>query len=985
MKRLTVCAAVAAAACAACAQAERSVALVENGVAKCRVVLADDASLPEKFGARELAKYFAKATGCGELDGQYEIAIDCRDRRDGLDPWKEDEFEIDVGEKRMTITGYGKRGALYGVYEVLKEYAGMRWLVPGEDGEYCVHKGGTIELPLGKTSKKPYLKIRETRTSEDEGFLWTVRNNMQSQGLGLNRFQDAKGRRPKGADRLEELCEKGIGPCGHIQSVLLLSDIDKPSYLVTKEMAEKTFKEHPDWFPVEDGKRKLIWGPADRNPCVTNSGYLDHAAAVICSWIDRPHGRDSYMTIGNNDIPMWCECEKCRALDAPERKGTRGEMSDRNWYMVGEIAKRVWKRFPEAKLAGWAYQNFWYPPVNVKIDPRLKVFISFNHQCWRHSCLDPKCKINAEMRRIYGMWAKTGLPLVVNRDEVAAGGAPGSDFLPSESIAYQNFLDYAKMGCSGSHFCISGPYPRFLAYRKESAPFYGHNDGWYAMWQMCYLSSRFEWDITRDYAKEYEEANSLYYGHKAWDGAMKEFRRTLEKAFFETPGCIGWGSGAPLGRCLDQAGMEAKLKGLLDKAVAIAKEDGDQKALKHIEMEKSVFERTWLVARKSYLENFKELNVYRRAGEIKVDGVLDEADWKNADVLSNFAAAPWGKVKTDAIQQTFVRVVYDPDWLYIAVEAMEPELAKAKAGKSVDRKDGYGQLGNHVELFYSFPDMAERCFQLMFNSEGQIVDNKVNSIADVDTSFTTSAKWAVKKGADRWTLEVAVPCSEIGQNCFDGATWRLNVARQREVEGSPRESSSACAGQFYAPATFINMKFTPKRAAGIGQGRDTAPWQNAGFEAFKPNPTDKRFTWTRWETPDVPKAWDAKSTPGALKEENGNHYIHILADPKTDVSQYFLGPGKGSLHTTFRARGKGRLCLWTGNYTDYDPPGHGYRIIDGTSKNNFFDLTPEWKTYSFDTPKLGRPTERVAHRFRMRGEGCWADIDDVFVTPHFEQ
>ena len=55
-----------------------------------------------------------------------------------------------------------------------------------------------------------------------------------------------------------------------------------------------------------------------------------------------------------------------------------------------------------------------------------------------------------------------------------------------------------------------------------------------------------------------------------------------------------------------------------------------------------------------------------------------------------------------------------------------------------------------------------------------------------------------------------MPCSEIRQNCFDGATWRLNVARQREVEGSPRESSSACAGQFYAPATFINMKFTPK-------------------------------------------------------------------------------------------------------------------------------------------------------------------------------
>ena len=817
MNKLVVSAAIALVAFACCAQNGGRVALVENGVAKCRVALSDDASLPEKFGAKELAKYFSKATGCGELNGQYEIVVNCLDRRDGLDPWVEDEFEIDVGETRMTITGRGKRGALYGVYEVLKEYAGMRWLVPGEDGEYCIHKSGTIAIPLGKISKKPYLKIRETRTTADEGYLWTVRNNMQSQGLGLHRFTDAKGRRTKDADRLEELCEKGVGPCGHIQSVLLLSDEDNPSYATSREKAEKMFKEHPDWFPVEDGKRKLIWGAADRNPCVTNPGYLDHAAAVICKWIDRPHGRDSYMTIGNNDIPMWCECEKCRALDAPERKGTRGEMSDRNWYMVGEIAKRVWKRFPEAKLAGWAYQNFWYPPVHVKIDPRLKVFISFNHQCWRHSCLDPKCKINAEMRRIYGMWAKTGLPLVVNRDEVAAGGAPGSDFLPSESIAYQNFVDYAKMGCSGSHFCVDGPYPRFLSYLKESAPYYGQNDEWYAMWQTCYLSARFEWDITRDYAKEYEEANSLYYGRKAWDGAMKEFRRTLEKAFFETPGCIGHGSFAPLGRCLDQAGVEAKLTGLVAKAVELARADGGPQAIKHVEMEKSIFERTWIAARKRYLENFKELNVYRRTADIKVDGVLDEADWKNADVLSNFAAPPWAKVKSDKIQQTFVRAVYEHDWIYFAVEAMEPTPDKMTAGKSVDRNEGYRHLGNHVELFYSFPDMAERCFQLMFNSEGQVMDNKILSSLNVDRSFTTTAKWAVRKGADRWTLEVAIPCSEIGQNCFDGATWRLNVGRQREVEGAARETSSACAGLFYAPASFINMKFTPSRASGIGK------------------------------------------------------------------------------------------------------------------------------------------------------------------------
>lgn len=963
------------------------VRLVEEGVAKCRVVVSKTASNPERFGATELAKYFAKATGCGELNGAYPIVLDCMERRDGLDPWKEDEFEIEVTKTGTKIMGYGPRGTLYGVYEILKEYAGMRWLVPGEDGEYCVHTGRTIALPVGKVKKKPYLKIRETRTTADEGALWTVRNNMQSQGLALHRFSDGKGRRTKDCDRLEELCEKGVGPCGHIQSMLLTTDLaDKNPPKDAKARAEAMFAKHPEWFPVVDGKRKVVWTANSPNPCVSNKAYLDHAAEVICRLIDRPHGRDAFMTLGNNDTTLWCQCEKCRALDAPGARGTKGEMSDRYWHMVNGIAKRVWNRFPDAKFCGWAYQNYWYPPVKTKIDPRLKVFISFNNQCWRHHCLDPKCTVNAEMRKIYSLWAKTGLPLVINRDEISSSG-PGSDFLPSESILWQNFRDYKEMGCSGSHFCVSGPYPRFVDREKNKPPFYGANDEWYAMWQTCYLSARSGWDNTRDYAKDWEEANALYYGKTSWEGAMREFRRTLEKAFFETPGCMGWGSGAPLGRCLDQAGMELKLKGLLEKAVAIAKTDSDPRALRHVEMEKSIFERTWLKARQVYLDNFKELNVYRRKDKITVDGDLDEADWKDADVLSNFKASPWSKVGTPDIQQTFVRVTYDPDFLYLAVEAMEPEIAKMKAGKTVDRQHGYKQLGNHLELFYSFPDMAEGCYQLMVNSEGQMYDLKRASVADSDSSFLTNAKWAVKMGADRWTLEIAIPCTEIGQNCVDGATWRLNVARQREVEGAERESSSCCNGRFYAPATFVNMKFTPGRAKGIAQGNDMAPWKNAGFEAFRPNPADSRFTWTKWTSPNVPKEWSdgSRATPGELVEEGGNHYLRIHGSPKTDIFQYFLGNGKGSLHTTFRARGSGKLTFWTCSYTNFPTAAKrgGYCAVDGTSKSNTFDLTAEWKTYSFDTPKLGYPTERVAHRIRMRGEGSTADIDDVYITPHF--
>ena len=955
-----------------------SATLVEDGVAKCRVVVGENASRPEKFGASEISKYFDKATGCGALTGGCEIAVSV----EALPELKGDGFVMDVAPDRVKIVGATPRGALYGCYELLKEYAGMRWLVPGEDGEYCVLGGRTIRVPLGRVVRNPYLRVRETRTTGDEGYLWSARNNMQCE-VGLHRFTLPNGKRTRDADRLEELAVGGIGPCGHVMSTLLLwgagDEKDKPEV-----KARKLFAVHPEWFPLIKGERKLIWGANDPNPCISNVALLDHMAEVVCKWIDRPHGRDGYMIMGNNDTTIWCQCDKCRALDAPERNGTKGEISDRYWYMVGEISRRVWRKFPDAKFAGWAYQNYWYPPVRTKIDPRLKVFVSFNNQCWRHAILDEKCTINSEMRKIYGMWRETRHPFVVNRDEIACSGNPGSDFLPSESVLAQNLRDYARIGCAGSHFCVGGPFPRTVSWERNSPPFYGENDRWYAMWQTCYLSARLEWDPARDYAAMYEEANRLWYGAAAWNGAMREFRRNLEKAFFETPGCIGWGSGAPLGRCLDQAGMEQKLKGLLDKAVAIAKADPDPRSLAHVSKEKSIFEKTWLAQRKIYLDNFKELNVYRKTGEIAVDGVLDEADWRNADVLTNFKAPHWGKVKTEDLQQTFVRAVYEQDYLYLAVEAMEPAMDKAVAGANVDRDKGYDVLGNHVELFYSYPDMAERCFQLMLNSEGQMYDLFKRSVADFDTSFRTKAKWAVKKGADRWTVEIAIPTDEIGMKCFDGATWKLNVARQREVEGCARESSSCCNGEFYAPATFVNMKFTPSRAKGIGQGRDTAPWQNAGFESHKTNAKlHKNFQWRRWKSEEVPSAWSGRDTPGEYIEENGNHYVRLYGDRQTDVSQYFLGPGKGRLKVSFRARGKGRITVWTGNYVDYTTGKPGYRIVDGTSENHTFELGEEWKVYTFEVAKLGLATERVAQRIRM-AEGSQADVDDFYVTPMFE-
>ena len=53
----------AAALCGVVAASAADVTLVEDGAAKCRVVVAEDAHPALKFGAQEIAKYLGVATG----------------------------------------------------------------------------------------------------------------------------------------------------------------------------------------------------------------------------------------------------------------------------------------------------------------------------------------------------------------------------------------------------------------------------------------------------------------------------------------------------------------------------------------------------------------------------------------------------------------------------------------------------------------------------------------------------------------------------------------------------------------------------------------------------------------------------------------------------------------------------------------------------------------------------------------------------------
>jgi hypothetical protein len=283
---------------------------------------------------------------------------------------------------------------MYAAYELLKRFAGMRWITPGESGEFCVHKSRSIRVPLFSEVQCPKYPIRTTIGNDINAAFWHARNGMQT-------FVSTRGllSSSKEAKQMIALGVKSCATGGHILSAILIGG---PSDRKSMEKnRDALFAEHPEYFPLVDGKRIKIISAGDPNPCISNPEVLDRMADNLSKLIEGPYTADAYITIGNNDTTRWCECDNCRKLDPPETQRTRGELSDRYWFMVNEIAKRVWVKHPNAKLGGWAYQNFWYAPVRVKPDPRLRVMVSFNNQCWRHACDDAKCPVNKVMVDIY--------------------------------------------------------------------------------------------------------------------------------------------------------------------------------------------------------------------------------------------------------------------------------------------------------------------------------------------------------------------------------------------------------------------------------------------------------------------------------------------------------------------------------------------------------------------------------------------------------
>ena len=192
----------------------------------------------------------------------------------------------------------------------------------------------------------------------------------------------------------------------------------------------------------------------------------------------------------------------------------------------------------------------------------------------------------------------------------------------------------------------------------------------------------------------------------------------------------------------------------------------------------------------SSLHSEKKYKARMAKRPIKVDGKLNEHDWKQAVLISDFEDIE-GASKPKPAFSTTVKMMWDSQYLYIGAVLEEPHL--------------WGTLKKHDDIIYRDHDFevfidpmgdGEQYFEIEINVLGTIMDLFMNKPykkgGTFDMGWNTTgilskviANGTINDNSDidsGWTVEMAIPFTAISRNNRIASPstanpWRINFSR----------------------------------------------------------------------------------------------------------------------------------------------------------------------------------------------------------------
>lgn len=178
----------------------------------------------------------------------------------------------------------------------------------------------------------------------------------------------------------------------------------------------------------------------------------------------------------------------------------------------------------------------------------------------------------------------------------------------------------------------------------------------------------------------------------------------------------------------------------------------------------------WVHAQKKN-DGFR-LNIHRAQFPIRIDGVIDDPDWQQAQTAADFyMVLPMDTSRAQV--RTEVKMAYDATTLYlIAVCYHEP---RAYLVESLRRDFIFGKNDNFLVFIDPFDDLTYG-FSFGANAAGAQWDGSMYEGGKVDLNWDNKWTSAVKNYTDRWVFEAAIPFKSIRYK-KGISTWGINFSR----------------------------------------------------------------------------------------------------------------------------------------------------------------------------------------------------------------
>jgi Concanavalin A-like lectin/glucanases superfamily/Carbohydrate family 9 binding domain-like len=176
-----------------------------------------------------------------------------------------------------------------------------------------------------------------------------------------------------------------------------------------------------------------------------------------------------------------------------------------------------------------------------------------------------------------------------------------------------------------------------------------------------------------------------------------------------------------------------------------------------------------------YMSRKRILQAIPAKGDMVIDGQLDEPIWKDAPPIDHFVSHK--KLKLESLE-TRGRLLYTPKTLYVAFECYDPDPAGIST--AFPKQDEYA-FCDSVEVFVALARNSREHLHWIIDSKGGVYDVRAvkndEGVIKNNPKWNSKAKVAVKRLADRWVVEMAIPAKDLNMTLKPGEMRKVLLAR----------------------------------------------------------------------------------------------------------------------------------------------------------------------------------------------------------------